>query len=213
MIVSVGLLRLHLKSYGAKPPQYQVPSLQLFASCDASMCGMFYGTYRTMALHANCRSGREETCAAWRPFGGLRALEIPGRHCCGRSRMSAHWSRKRTSSSRASLVLWTNPLQELPRRHRRDATDRAAEIAGDVPAERPLPEQSHQVARRQHHRERDQQSLPSGMARTGRAGCHTRACVLFSQHGQGLIWALSKPAWGDSGDLVWQRREKPYAGS
>src|SRR5262245_42538345 len=96
MIVSVGLLRLHLKSYGAKPPQYQAPSLQLFASCDAGMCGMFFGTYRTMTLHANCRSGRNETCAAWRPFGGLGALEIPGRHCCGRSRMSAHWSRKRT---------------------------------------------------------------------------------------------------------------------
>src|SRR5262245_13412034 len=64
------------------------------------------------------------------------------------------------SSPRPSLVLRTDPLQELPCRHRRDATDRAAEIAGNVPAERPLPEQSHEVACRQHHRERDQQSLP-----------------------------------------------------
>jgi hypothetical protein len=37
--------------------------------------------------------------------------------------------------------------------------------------------------------------------------------VLFSQHWEDLTWALSKPAWGDSGDLVWQRREKPAARS
>jgi hypothetical protein len=46
----------------------------------------------------------------------------------------------------------------------------------------------------------------------GRANTHT-GCVLFSQHWEGLILGFVQASMGRLRDLVWQRREKPYAQS
>jgi hypothetical protein len=80
--------------------------------------------------------------------------------------LKAEWRRRAQiakaskKSSNSSTSLRTNPLQELPRRHRGNAADGTAEIARDFSGENPLPKEPDEVACQQHHGEGDQQSLP-----------------------------------------------------
>src|SRR5262249_28106072 len=65
-----------------------------------------------------------------------------------------------SQGSSSTFMARADSLQQLPDRHRGQSADRAAEIARDVRVKQPAPEQTDEEARQQHHRNRNQKSLP-----------------------------------------------------